>query len=154
MVGPSSMPPTTSRTHAPAATTTTRACHSSSDARTRTPSPEASTVNDAGPTPKRTSAPWAAARSCSEATVAAARQRPASGWNRTSSSKRMPGQRLAAADGRSTSRATPSPMSAAAIDSTTAAGPWSIPPVSSSRVRPASASSSRQSGSASFAMRT
>ena len=66
VVGPSSMPSTTSRTHAPAATTATRACHSSSAARTRTPSPEASTVNDAGPTPKRTSAPCAAARSWSD----------------------------------------------------------------------------------------
>ena len=52
-----------------------------------------------GPMPKRTSAPCAAARSCSAATVAPARQRPPSGWKSTVPSKRMCGHRSAASSG-------------------------------------------------------
>ena len=143
----------TRSTHDPAVTTAARATTSRStfSQRATTPSSRSDTV--AGPTPNCTSAPCAAARSCSARTVSSERHLPASGWKSTARSNAICGQRSRAASGLSRSLVAPHDASAASTCSIMPTSPWSSPPVVSRRGNPASSSSSRHSGSAALRQR-
>ena len=86
--------------------------------------------------------------------MASAFTRPARSLNSTRVSKRMPGHRSPASATERNSAGMPAAASAACTSSNASRGPWLATPTRSSSGVRASASSSRQSGSASASMRT
>ena len=86
--------------------------------------------------------------------MASAFTRPARSLNSTLVSKRMPGHRSPASATERNSAGMPAAASAACTSSNASRGPWLATPTRSSSGVRASASSSRQSGSASASMPT